>query len=260
MTGWLIYDRVSIIRNQGFADMLTEYAKKTGIELILKFDDDIIFNPLPDFVIMRSYNFSISARFEELGVRVFNNSNVSEICNDKYKTYKYFINKNIPMMETKLFEDKIKLPFRFPFVVKPVDGHGGKGVTLISNDDEFNSFKIEGKMIAQKFASNKGKDLRVYIMGNKILKGMLRVSETDFRSNFSLGGKAYIHELTAKEKAVIDKVLSYMSFDFAGIDLIYHKGNPVLNEIEDVVGSRMLYSYTDIDAGKEYIDYIKNEL
>ena len=59
---------------------------------------------------------------------------------------------------------------------------------------------------------------------------------------------------------IIEKVLSHMNFDFAGIDLIYHNGHPVLNEIEDVVGSRMLYNYTDINAGKEYIRYIKMDV
>ena len=51
-----------------------------------------------------------------------------------------------------------------------------------------------------------------------------------------------------------------MHFDYAGIDLIYDNGKPVLNEIEDVVGSRMLYNHTDIDTAKLYIKYIKDTL
>ena len=34
----------------------------------------------------------------------------------------------------------------------------------------------------------------------------------------------------------------------------------VLNEIEDAVGARMLYSGTDLDILKNYMEYIKKEL
>ena len=33
----------------------------------------------------------------------------------------------------------------------------------------------------------------------------------------------------------------------AGVDLLYDHGQPVVGEVEDVVGSRMLYKTSDID-------------
>ena len=51
-----------------------------------------------------------------------------------------------------------------------------------------------------------------------------------------------------------------MKFDFAGIDLIFHEGRPVLNEIEDVVGSRMLYAHTDLDIQELFLDHAEREL
>ncbi len=261
MNGWLIYEKESFIRNTSFADMLINDAKSMNINLSLKLNGELDFSHLPDFVIQRTYDFALSKKLEKLGVKVFNNSKVSYICNDKYNTYEFFKDKNIPMMETKLITSFNEIPFPFPFVVKPCGGHGGEGVYLVNSKEEYDaaicSLKAN-RIIAQLPASDKGKDLRVYVMGNKIIKGMLRISQTDFRSNFSLGGKAAIHPLTKSEEEIIAMVTSYLNFDFAGIDLIYHNGKPVLNEIEDVVGSRMLYKYTDIDVCKEYISYIKN--
>ena len=37
-------------------------------------------------------------------------------------------------------------------------------------------------------------------------------------------------------------------------------GGLMLNEIEDVVGARMLYIYTDIDPVKQYLQYIKDKI
>ena len=47
-------------------------------------------------------------------------------------------------------------------------------------------------------------------------------------------------------------------FDFSlvGIDFVFHRGKMVFNEIEDVVGARMLYSKTDINIVSLYLDFI----
>ena len=54
----------------------------------------------------------------------------------------------------------------------------------------------------------------------------------------------------------INKLREALDFDFVGVDFIRHDGRWVLNEIEDVVGTRMIYALTDIDAADKYIDYI----
>jgi glutathione synthase/RimK-type ligase-like ATP-grasp enzyme len=88
---------------------------------------------------------------------------------------------------------------------------------------------------------------------------MLRTNKNDFRSNFSLGGNAEKSTLSESEKNLIDSVLKVLKFDFAGIDIIYKNNRPYINEIEDVVGSRMVYANTDIDIIKLYLDYIKEK-
>ncbi len=69
---------------------------------------------------------------------------------------------------------------------------------------------------------------------------MLRVSETDFRSNFCLGGQAEPYELGAEEQYMVPKILEELKTDYVGIDFLFDQGKMVLNEIEDAVGARML--------------------
>ena len=46
------------------------------------------------------------------------------------------------------------------------------------------------------------------------------------------------------------------AFDFVGVDFIRDGGRWVLNEIEDIVGSRMLYKTTDLDVASLYIKHV----
>ena len=59
-----------------------------------------------------------------------------------------------------------------------------------------------------------------------------------------------------EEREKVEKVIRLFDFDFVGIDFIFNNGKMVFNEIEDVVGSRMVYTYTDIDIVEMYVDYI----
>ena len=56
------------------------------------------------------------------------------------------------------------------------------------------------------------------------------------------------------------KIASLLKFDYIGIDFVFNEGKIVFNEIEDSVGSRMVYEKTDIDILRLYCDYIKKEM
>ena len=264
MNGWLIYSENSAVKNKACIKLYMREAEKSKIKLELKTDYSSLPEAAPpDFAIMRTYNYRLSRELENKGIRVFNNSFVSEICNDKEKTYNYLKSNSIPVMETHIYAPGIVSPLKYPFVVKPADGHGGAGVFLVNNDSELEAALSENssrKILFQKKASRTGKDLRVYVIGNEIICGMMRESDTDFRSNFSLGGKAYIHYPNNEEEILVHKVTELFKFDYAGIDIIYDEERPVINEIEDVAGARMLYANTDIDIIELFMKYINTEM
>ncbi len=106
-------------------------------------------------------------------------------------------------------------------------------------------------------SANSGKDIRAYIIGNKIHTTVVRTNNQSFKSNFSLGGTCELYNLKPQERALINKILEYTYFDFVGIDFILDQNNNFLfNEIEDVAGCRMLYS-NDIDIVPSFTHHIK---
>ena len=60
---------------------------------------------------------------------------------------------------------------------------------------------------------------------------------------------------------MVQKIVDMFSFGLVGIDfLIDEKGAFVFNEIEDVVGARMLYQLTDINLVERYFKYILKQI
>ena len=258
--GILVYTSADAEYNKWFIDHIIEEGRKCNLDirLVLSDKEEVSDNDI-DFAIVRNRDSKLCKRLEDSNIRCFNSSYVVNIGNDKWEMYKDFNAAGIPVMYTQ----KTKLPY--PFVMKPVNGHGGENVYLIKNADEYESVisnipdDRQGDLIYQVIATEKGRDIRVYVVGGTILTAMERIAvdtEKDFRSNYSLNGNAKEHALTDEELKLAAKVADHIKADFVGIDLIYNNGRPVVNEIEDAVGTRMLYSLTDIDPVREFVAHI----
>lgn len=277
MKAYLIYTAFEAARNRWFAERFIELGKTHGIDFSLLIREDISLSytdgkavvnclrerlSLPDFVINRTQDHLLSAHFESAGVRVFNSSEVCRVCNNKMLTFELAASLGLPFMDT-LYHESGAANIPLPSVVKPLDGKGGKDVMLVKSQKELEDALpcFKGRpFLSQKVASDAGRDHRIYVMGGKVLASFLRYSDLDFRSNYGLSGNARPLEPDDFELDTVNKIVSVLHPDFVGIDFIFDNGKPVFNEIEDCVGSRMVYKYTDIDVAEEYIKHILKTL
>ena len=277
----LIYANEDMEKNKWFTDRLVALAGEHGIEMKLTSSEDVkirfsaqaanvgngLINPAfvsliesIAYVINRSRDAEISKFFEGYGIPSFNNSDTVLMGNDKFLEYGFFKGLELPVMDTvcgDVSEDEI--PFNPPYVVKHRRGHGGSRVFAADSHEEALEI-MKGtprtEWILQKMCDEPGCDMRLYILGDKVLAGVLRKSEEDFRSNFSLGGKA---ELVTPDPDICEqalKVSGLLGADYIGIDLIRDGGRYVFNEIEDAVGARMLYEVSELDAAGLFMEYI----
>ena len=263
MKGWLVYDDEGAKRNGWFIQKLQAELAALGLVADLKIVEkveELYDKILPDFAVIRTINPALNLFFEEKKIPVFNGALTAKIACDKWQTYLFCQENGVPVLPTKLVGEEP--PFSFPFVVKSRDGHGGSEVYLIASQEEWDEKKdaFSTRFVAQPLCDEPGKDMRVYALGRKVLASMLRTSKNDFRSNFSLGGTAAIATPTRGQKSIVEKLYDVLAFDFVGIDFIRHKGEWILNEIEDAVGTRMLYKHTEIDAAREYALRINRKL
>lgn len=254
-TAWLIYDEEGAARNRDYIALHYETGLRYGIQFQLKmagelYDRRIQENPdvKPDFAIVRTIHPALSRKLEQAGIPIFNNSFVAEICNDKGKTIAYIQkNSTIPVIATEAFTNKElskELLHEYPgFVIKAVDGHGGRQV--FRTEEDFAAIRNgmgNSDFIVQPFVRGPGKDIRVYVIGDEVVGAVERTSPDGFKSNFSLGGAVRSYTLSDEERNLVDQICSLFSFGMVGIDfLMDEKGRFVFNEIEDVAGARMLY-------------------
>jgi gamma-F420-2:alpha-L-glutamate ligase len=281
MIGWLIYNKDDAKKNAAYIKFYIEEGKKKEIEIILIYREELEFGLvggkyhitylgntviLPDFAICRTIYALLSKHLEIMGIPVFNKAIVADICNDKAKTYQYVAQAGIPIIDTCFvrnneLRDYLKKVVN-PTVVKAVDGHGGSQVFLVEEKDLNNPEMMEGSdLVIQPLTGKKNSDLRVYVIGKEIVAAVMRTAGTGFRSNYSLGGHIHLHDLSETEKVTVEKIINLFDFGMVGIDfLIGDQGELIFNEIEDVVGARMLYSCSDINLVGLYLDFIRNQL
>jgi gamma-F420-2:alpha-L-glutamate ligase len=281
--GWLIYKKNDAERNHGFIKMLQEEARLRDVSLLLVFEEDLSYGVTENklavthphfdmgdisFAIMRAINPLLSKQLEQLGIVCFNRSTVSEICNDKALTYQFVAGLGIPMLNTYFVSHGMfngeSFGSIFPMVLKQSDGRGGKEVYLVHSEDEVLNKLSEAptkRFVLQAFSDNPGKDIRVFVIGNRIIGAVLRESSSSFKANYTLGGTVRPYFLNEDEKELVGRISSSLNADFIGIDFLLNKNGELLfNEIEDVVGCRSLYATSDVNAAALYMDYIKKVL
>ena len=264
--GWLLYTKEDSERNRRAVQLFCESAKDLGLSLTLCTDfshfEDV--TCLPDFVINRSRDWRISDCLEKRGIPVFNSTKVTRLCNDKAATLAWADSQGIPVLPWQPGESELlSVQQHFPLVAKACAGHGGTEVFWIQNQKSLRRVEAAfGKedWILQQAASEPGKDLRIYMIGNRMIKAMLRSSTVDFRSNYCLGGTASSYEPSGEVERMAKHIAEKLQSDYIGIDFLNHKGRLVLNEIEDAVGARMIYEHTRIDIIREYMEYIQSKL
>lgn len=284
MVAWLIYFKDGAIRNEPYIKYYMEEGDKLDIQVKLILVEDLEFGVKnntwyirhqgqevinPDFVIVRAIYPLLSKQLELMGIKVFNNSLVSELCNDKAKTYQYLAKLGIPMVDSLFYKNnQVKEALQQInqlSVIKSVDGHGGSQV-FAWRPEEINQSEIinglgNSDVVIQPFVGKCHQDLRVYVIGKEIVAAVLRTARSGFKSNFSLGGEVRIYQLCEVEHSIVQQIINQFDFGLVGIDFIIgDKGELIFNEIEDVVGSRMLYQCSNINIVNRYLIYIRNKI
>ena len=254
---WILYDRKDLEVNSWFAERLRDSGNELGLECSIVTTDSVDYDNVPDVVVSRCRDSNLTSLLEDLGATVYNRSSVSRICNDKAMTYQFAESLNIPYLPYAL--PGSKLPPGPPWVVKSCIGHGGTEVFLAESRKEVEvmlGYLEDRKPMVQTMADIRGRDLRVYVLGGKIIASVMRSCLTDFRANFSLGGNAELYEPPQSALNIVGKILPELLPDFVGIDFVFGRDGVYLNEIEDVVGTRMLYELTPKDPARMYMEYI----
>ncbi|MFH6602984.1 RimK family alpha-L-glutamate ligase [Maribacter algicola] len=189
---------------------------------------------------------------------------------NKVRTLQIMARKGIPIPET-LFAidpDNIKEQIEIlggpPVIIKLQEGTQGLGVILAETKKSAKSiidtfYKMDTSILIQKYIEeSNGEDIRIFVVGNKIVASMKRTSELDeFRSNVHRGGSTEKVTLSAKEQYIALNAAKHIGLGVAGVDLIRSKKGPLLIEVNASPGLQGIEAATGVNIAKEIILFVE---
>lgn len=242
--------------------------------------DGKIKNELADFdfcVYLDKDKYALTM-LEKAGVKVFNSANAIMTCDDKMTTYIALSGSGAPMLKTlpgilcydqkeKIKEKsilKIEKELEYPLIVKESYGSLGKRVYLVKNRAELLStleiVKTKPHLLQEYVRESEGRDLRVIVIGQKVVGGMERISNGDFRSNVGAGGVGKAIMVGEKVKKIAESIAKTLDLDYCGIDFLEKEDGVVVCEVNSNAFFYTFERVTNINVAKIYSEYILSKI
>lgn len=287
--GWLIVN--AFLTAEKYATMyalLQSAASKLGVSLVLKTTADLtcavgdeaslFIENKPDFVLFWDKDVSLARRLEKTDVPLFNSATAIEVCDNKIMTAERLQQAGVPTPDTviapKTFENIGYSDFHFlkkagerlgyPMVIKEAYGSFGAQVYLAETEEQAKQIlqKIGHKdCLMQRFiGESAGRDIRVNVVGDKVVCAMLRENENDFRSNISGGGKASAVTLTEEQEKLAIDACKALSLDFAGVDILLGRDKDLVCEVNSNPHFKSALDCTGVDVSECILRYIKGRI
>lgn len=189
---------------------------------------------------------------------------------NKVRTLQIMARKGIPIPET-LFsinpdniKEQIEILGGAPVIIKIQEGTQGLGVILAESKKSAKSivdtfYKMDTSILMQEFIEeSNGEDIRIIVVGHKIIASMKRTSELgEFRSNVHRGGSTADIKLSAKEQYIALNASKYLGLGVAGVDIIRSKRGPLLIEVNASPGLQGIESATGINVAQEIVKFVE---
>ena len=283
MNGWLIVN--SFVKWDKFSEiyeLLLDAGKKIGVSLEMKTSSDIFcsvqseFAPLklPDFAIFWDKDILLARRLEKMGLRLFNSSESIETCDDKGQTAIALqaggIRTPLTFLSPKAypafgctdmnFLRKAEEKLGYPMVIKENRGSFGQQVHLVNNAYEAErliaSFKEHPFIMQEYIEESAGRDVRVNVVGGRVVASMYRYNDNDFRSNITNGGSMKKYEASEAQAKIAIDACKAIGLDFAGVDVLFGKDGPIICEVNSNPHFKTTLECTGINMAEHIISHI----
>ena len=161
--------------------------------------------------------------------------------------------------------ERVEEMFSYPIIVKECFGSQGKGVYMAKDRAELLSLMEENKcrphLFQETVKTSVGKDVRVIVVGGKVIASMLRKSDTDFRSNIELGGEGTPYTLSSQTQELCERIAKELDLDYCGIDILFGENNaPIVCEVNSNAFFAGIERVTGVNVAAAYSGHIYQEV
>jgi len=207
-------------------------------------------------------------RLEDRGVRVVNSPRTIERTVDKFWTSALLEQCGLPTPETVVCEspDEAFAAFRRmgDVVVKPLFGSMGLGMVRVTDEElawrVFRTIEeIRGVYYVQRTIDHEGRDVRVLVVGQRVL-GAIERRSPGWRTNLARGGTAHAIQLPEEWSALALRAAGAVGADYAGVDLLPARDGSVhVLEVNGIPGWEGLEAATGADVAGALVDYLAGD-
>lgn len=149
-------------------------------------------------------------------------------------------------------------------VQKKAIGTHGNSVNLIKNQDAAITKALGHYSVTQERVDQEGKsrDIRAYVVGDKVVSSMERVSsKDDWRTNIARGAEATETTLDQDLEKKVVELCRVFGLDYAGVDLMVGSdGVPYFLEVNPTAGFKGLFDATGVSPAPYIIGLAANRL
>ncbi|MFC1701190.1 30S ribosomal protein S6--L-glutamate ligase [Pseudomonadota bacterium] len=215
------------------------------------------------------YGTSVVRQFEEMGVFCANTANGISNSRDKLRSLQILSRHHIGIPRTTFVNDKkdvipaIERVGGAPVVIKLIEGTQGIGVLLAESLKAAESIiellqSQKQDVLIQKFvAESKGKDIRAFVVGDRVVAAMRRVAQgQEFRSNVHRGGVAEAVDLPEAYRETAVRSAQILGLRVAGVDMLESDTGPQVMEVNSSPGLEGIEKCTNLDIAGAIVEYI----
>jgi ribosomal protein S6--L-glutamate ligase len=215
------------------------------------------------------YGTAVVRQFQEMDVFCANTSHGIMNSRDKLRSLQILSRHHVGIPRTTFVRDKkdvlpaIARVGGAPVVIKLIEGTQGIGVLLAESVKAAEGIiellqSQKQQVLIQKFvAESKGRDIRAFVVGDRVVAAMRRVAQgQEFRSNVHRGGIAEPVELSEEYRETAVRCTQILGLQVAGVDMLEGKDGPQVMEINSSPGLEGIETCTELDVAGAVVDFI----
>jgi len=154
-----------------------------------------------------------------------------------------------------------------PVIIKLLEGTQGVGVILAESEKMAETIfetlqSANQNVLIQKFvAESKGKDVRAFVVGDRVVAAMRRVAQGgEFRSNVHRGGRTEGVELEPVYERTAVRAANILGLRVAGVDMLEGADGPQIMEVNSSPGLEGIERATGADVAGAVLDYVQEHV
>jgi len=244
-------------------------AIKIGMDEATDFDALVIRGL--DFSGETDFQFEVFEQLDRAGVIVVNSPAALQIAESKFLTSFILKRKgfNIPpsIIVQEMDDASAFLDEHRDIIAKPLYGFQGYGVIRIKRTEADAKIRIgllldEFKGIClQKYIPNPGRDIRAFVVGDKVVASIYRVAKVGrWKTNIRAGAKPFACKLTAGQRDMSIRASRELGLDYTGVDIIEGPDGDYLLEVNGAPAWGGIMEATGRDVARDIIDHIIHRL